>query len=364
MNVSNISNIVTWTNKPAATRGNPFPYFSHFRILLPDQGNLNHAHHCRITYNTAGQPNLKTNQSCSHQSATACSRSPKSHADQTHLGSGRGTPKLATATNVTNLPLIYLRWAFLVLEFPFSWHSSCCFSPNWLWVVEKLHLPTTTCFITLRITVVDNQPIGDGLITHQTAPITLNNGLFHREGISLFITWAPLNSIILGLPWLQDHDPTIYWAYKELIKWSPKCLCHCFQGPPTSSLFHYYSNSQGISGSHVHPNYHLIISGTAPLISFRTPLCPRAGFTLSQHQKPRHLKNMSRDRSCFITKTWNPGKTLPTCILLLKTQQKQTTSWGIGNSSPSRRCSASRDTGWKGHSIHFKFWWTTRTWNI
>ncbi|KAK3521784.1 hypothetical protein QTP70_018307 [Hemibagrus guttatus] len=48
-------------------------------------------------------------------------------------------------------------------------------------LVEELHLLTTTCMVPLRITVVDNQPIGGGLITDQTVPLMLQTGIFHLE---------------------------------------------------------------------------------------------------------------------------------------------------------------------------------------
>lgn len=92
-------------------------------------------------------------------------------------------------------------------------------------LVEHLQLPTILCTISLTIKVMDNKPIVNGLITHQSIPIMLQVGLFYTEEISLFVT-STLN-IIFGFPWLQDHNPQISWPHKDLTSWSFRCLRQC-----------------------------------------------------------------------------------------------------------------------------------------
>lgn len=54
-------------------------------------------------------------------------------------------------------------------------------------LVQELQFPVTLCTVSLKIMEVDNQPLGNALITHQTLLLTMQSGLFHVEEISLFI---------------------------------------------------------------------------------------------------------------------------------------------------------------------------------
>ncbi|KAK3536412.1 hypothetical protein QTP86_008877 [Hemibagrus guttatus] len=71
----------------------------------------------------------------------------------------------------------------------------------------ELHVPTLPCKAPLRVTAVDNCPIGKGIITRQTGSLTLQVGL---------LISSPANPIIHGFPWLQRHDPLVSWKEGEL----------------------------------------------------------------------------------------------------------------------------------------------------
>ncbi|MDB5910707.1 MAG: hypothetical protein JWP34_4821, partial [Massilia sp.] len=59
------------------------------------------------------------------------------------------------------------------------------------------------------------------------APIHLRIG-HHYEWVNLFITkLSQKNPIILGVPWLQEHNPTIDWETSALT-FGSKCEGHCF----------------------------------------------------------------------------------------------------------------------------------------
>ncbi|KAK3549516.1 hypothetical protein QTP86_002488 [Hemibagrus guttatus] len=59
-------------------------------------------------------------------------------------------------------------------------------------------------------------------------PSTSQIGLFHQEKLFFYIITSPTNPIILGLPWLQQHEPLISWREGELVRWSQHCLHTCF----------------------------------------------------------------------------------------------------------------------------------------
>ncbi|KAK3541862.1 hypothetical protein QTP86_008193 [Hemibagrus guttatus] len=95
-------------------------------------------------------------------------------------------------------------------------------------LIEKLRLHTIPCVPLLRVTAITNQPIREGFLYHHTPPLDLQIGLFHQEKMTFYVIASPANPIVLGLPWLQLHDPLISWREGELICWSHHCLYSCF----------------------------------------------------------------------------------------------------------------------------------------
>lgn len=85
------------------------------------------------------------------------------------------------------------------------------------------------CQPPMQITVIDNCPIGGGLITHRTHPITIQIGLLHYEEITFYIIPTPSNLIILDIPWLQLHNPVVSWKEGELVSWLSLCYSHCLR---------------------------------------------------------------------------------------------------------------------------------------
>ncbi len=60
----------------------------------------------------------------------------------------------------------------------------------------------------IPIEVIDGRTIASGAITHETTPLELCIGK-HTEKIILNIISTPHHPIILGLPWLEAHNPII-----------------------------------------------------------------------------------------------------------------------------------------------------------
>lgn len=101
------------------------------------------------------------------------------------------------------------------------------------------------CTIPLKITVVDNQPVGDGLVTNETQPL-MQTGLIHMEEFTLFIT-----SSLAKLCNFQERQRT-----HTLVTILSTALP---QVSPSSTLSHHYDRkprhhtnnglAEGISGS-------------------------------------------------------------------------------------------------------------------
>ncbi len=92
-------------------------------------------------------------------------------------------------------------------------------------VITSLSLPVP---LTLAVAArLDGRPLGSGSIPFTTAESPISTGLLHTEIIRLFVFQSPQNPIILGLPWLEQHNPSISWAKKQITQWSDFCLQNC-----------------------------------------------------------------------------------------------------------------------------------------
>jgi hypothetical protein len=81
-------------------------------------------------------------------------------------------------------------------------------------VVKKLTL--------VPVEVIDGRTIASGAITHETTPLELCIGK-HTKKIVLNIISTPHHPIILGLPWLEAHNPIIDWRSRTLTFSAQRC---------------------------------------------------------------------------------------------------------------------------------------------
>jgi len=59
-----------------------------------------------------------------------------------------------------------------------------------------------------------------------TAPVIINA---HREALDMFVVDQLHDEVILGMPWLQRHDPAITWSTYTVEFKSPFCRNHCLR---------------------------------------------------------------------------------------------------------------------------------------
>jgi hypothetical protein len=72
------------------------------------------------------------------------------------------------------------------------------------------------------VEVIDGRTIASGAITHETTPLELCIDK-HTEKIVLNIISTPHHPIILGLPWLEAHNPIIDWRSRTLTFNAQRC---------------------------------------------------------------------------------------------------------------------------------------------
>lgn len=84
-------------------------------------------------------------------------------------------------------------------------------------------IPLIPCESLLAVAVLDGRPLGAGYVHFTTGYVTLLMGSLHTETIQLFLIQSPNHPIILGLPWLQEHNPQISWIDRQITYWSDNC---------------------------------------------------------------------------------------------------------------------------------------------
>lgn len=66
--------------------------------------------------------------------------------------------------------------------------------------------------------------------------LQLQTGTLHTETIRFYIITSPHNTVILGLPWLHQHNPLISWREDRILKWNPLCHSNCITGSYSLSV--------------------------------------------------------------------------------------------------------------------------------
>lgn len=92
----------------------------------------------------------------------------------------------------------------------------------------KYHdLPCVPCESWVAVAALDGHPLGNGQVKFITEDLRLQTGTLHSEIICLYPIESPQNPIILGLPWLEKHNPQISWKAKQISQWSEYWQKNC-----------------------------------------------------------------------------------------------------------------------------------------
>ncbi len=92
---------------------------------------------------------------------------------------------------------------------------------------HKNSIPLIRCLSSLAVEAVDGRPLGSGRITNLTSRLTLVTGALHQEIIQFYIISTLHALVILGLPWLRKHNPSISWWDSQITGWGSICFMHC-----------------------------------------------------------------------------------------------------------------------------------------
>lgn len=92
-------------------------------------------------------------------------------------------------------------------------------------LARKMGLPVVPLPETLQVSALNGRPLAT--VTHRTQEITLTLSGNHTEQMFLFLFEAPDTPLVLGFPWLQQHNPQIDWAKGRIVGWSTRCHEQC-----------------------------------------------------------------------------------------------------------------------------------------
>jgi len=86
-----------------------------------------------------------------------------------------------------------------------------------------------------EIYLADGKPSAMGPVTHMTkVPMDISS---HRELATLRVANLQNHKVILGMPWLREHNRTIDWNEKRITFNSERCTTWCLKCSPVASAY-------------------------------------------------------------------------------------------------------------------------------
>jgi len=83
-----------------------------------------------------------------------------------------------------------------------------------------------------EIYVADGKPSAMGPVTHMTkVPMDISS---HRELVTFQVANLQNHGVILGMPWLREHNPTIDWNDKRITFNGERCTTWCLKSSPVA----------------------------------------------------------------------------------------------------------------------------------
>ncbi|KAK3506714.1 hypothetical protein QTP70_016251, partial [Hemibagrus guttatus] len=97
---------------------------------------------------------------------------------------------------------------------------------------RQLRLRTKATATPYQIRCITGKPISRRRIHHSAGPVLLQVGLLHVEETTFLVLEESTADIILGRPWLEQHNPILSWSTGEVLKWGDTCFPGCFPHLP------------------------------------------------------------------------------------------------------------------------------------
>nr|XP_057907337.1 retrotransposon-derived protein PEG10 isoform X1 [Doryrhamphus excisus] len=98
-------------------------------------------------------------------------------------------------------------------------------------LARKLKLRLCPLRHPLTVKAVDGSSLGK--ISHRTHPVKISFPDNHTEKLSLHVFSSSDHEVILGHPWLKQHNPHFDWASGQIVSWGPGCQDNCLVSAKT-----------------------------------------------------------------------------------------------------------------------------------
>ncbi|KAK3534603.1 hypothetical protein QTP86_016754 [Hemibagrus guttatus] len=95
---------------------------------------------------------------------------------------------------------------------------------------RQLQLLTTIKPKIYQVHAVTGKPLRQ--VHRQAGPLHLQIGVLHMEEIFLLVLETSTADVVLGHPWLEQHDPIVSWRTGEVLRWGNQCFEDCFPERP------------------------------------------------------------------------------------------------------------------------------------
>ncbi len=149
---------------------------------------------------------------------------------------------LASATVISSLPRsrttisVVIRWAGITVNGLALIDSGAEGSfIDERWAMEQ-GIPLLDLNDTTTVFALDGRALST--VHRITCPLSLTVSGNHRETISFFVFQSPYTPIVLGHPWLTQHNPQIDWVKGSVHLWNLSCHVNCLVSavPAVSSV--------------------------------------------------------------------------------------------------------------------------------
>ncbi|KAK3538694.1 hypothetical protein QTP86_013036 [Hemibagrus guttatus] len=97
---------------------------------------------------------------------------------------------------------------------------------------RQLGLRTKAMATPYQIRCITGKPISRRRVHHSASPVFLQVGLLHVEETTFLVLEESTADIILGRPWLEQHNPIFSWSTGEVLKWGDTCFLGFFPHLP------------------------------------------------------------------------------------------------------------------------------------
>ncbi|KAK3519785.1 hypothetical protein QTP70_004948 [Hemibagrus guttatus] len=146
---------------------------------------------------------------------------------------------------------------------------------------RQLQLPTATTPKVYQVHAVTGKPLRQ--VRRQAGPFRLQIGVMHTEEIFLMVLENSTADVVLGRPWLEQHDPILSWRTGEILRWGHQCFKGCFPKRPSPRPSRPH-NLQVHATSVESPLKARSVNIPACYSHFRDVFCPKKASKLPPHR--------------------------------------------------------------------------------